>query len=41
MRRKLIFLVVVFMITVFNAGCALIGTVLSAGAAYGIYKATH
>lgn len=28
-------------VTMLNAGCALIGTAISAGAAYGIYMATN
>ncbi len=37
----MIFLIVVCLMMVMNAGCALIPVALSAGAAYGIYRATH
>ena len=39
--RKMIFLIVICGMLVMNMGCGLLGTALSAGAAYGIYKATH
>lgn len=41
MFRKMIFLILVGMILVMNAGCAVLGAALSAGAAYGIYQATR
>ncbi len=37
----MIFLAVAGVMLMASAGCALIGTALSAGAAYGIYQATH
>ncbi len=41
MLKKIIFLILACAMLIINAGCALIGTALSAAAAYGIYRATN
>jgi len=33
--------IILLFLTIMNSGCAVIGTALGAGAAYGIYMATH
>lgn len=38
--KKLFAIIVLGYLLLFTSGCALIGTALSAAAAYGIYKAT-
>ena len=39
--RKMAFLVLMSGMMFMSSGCALLGTALSAGVAYGIYAATH
>ena len=39
-KKKLVVWVALSLLAIFNSGCALIGTAISAGITYGIYQAT-
>ena len=39
-KNKLVVWVALGFLAIFNSGCALIGTAISAGITYGIYQAT-
>ena len=41
MFKKICGFVMVMVLCLLSSGCALVGTALSAAAAYGIYQATH